>query len=258
MSSRSFREKGLRADGKWVMFLRVFALTAVIVIVAIVINAASRPSEKPASETAASTVETATTETTTVEQTSSESTAATTAAPGPVAPTDADMEPLIIKKYLTVNPYSRVGTRRSTTEKIVIHYVANPNTTAEQNWNYFNGLARSHATSASSNFIIGLDGEIIQCMPIYEIAYANSPINETSVSIECCHPTSDGHLTEATYNSLVKLVSWLANRYEMDRDDVIRHFDVTGKLCPLYWAGDRGSDGYERWEAFRNDIIFNK
>ncbi|MBQ9510846.1 MAG: N-acetylmuramoyl-L-alanine amidase [Clostridia bacterium] len=168
------------------------------------------------------------------------------------------MEALINKKYITVNPYSRVGIRRASTLKIVVHYVANPSSTAEQNWNYFNGLAKSHVTSASSNFIIGLDGEIIQCMPIYEIAYANAPINDTSISIECCHPTNDGHFNQATYDSLVKLVSWLANRYGLSRNDVIRHFDVSGKMCPLYWAGDEGSIGYERWMAFKEDLIIDE
>ena len=49
--------------------------------------------------------------------------------------------------------------------EIIIHYVANPGTSAKQNWNYFNNLKDQNgdnATSASSHFVIGLDGEILQ------------------------------------------------------------------------------------------------
>lgn len=48
--------------------------------------------------------------------------------------------------------------------------------------------------SVSSNFIIGMDGEIIQCVPIDEMAYASNTRNSDTVSIECCHPGKDGQV----------------------------------------------------------------
>lgn len=45
-----------------------------------------------------------------------------------------------IHHYLSVNPYSRPGTALGDVRLIVIHYVANPNTSAKANRNYFENL----------------------------------------------------------------------------------------------------------------------
>lgn len=165
-------------------------------------------------------------------------------------------KPEITIQYLPQNPYSRPGEKRTETKYIVIHYIGweSAPSTAQQNWQYFANLALTKSTSVSSNFIIGMDGEIIQCMPLDEIAYANRPINESSISIECCHPEKDGKFTEETYASLTRLVSWLCREYSLGEDAVIRHYDVSGKLCPLYWAGEPGSEEYSRWAEFKNDL----
>jgi N-acetylmuramoyl-L-alanine amidase len=80
------------------------------------------------------------------------------------------------EKLLTVNPYSRSGQPLSGGVKgIVIHWVANPKTTAENNRNYFEGLKnlghKKDVRYAGAHFIIGLEGELIQCIPENEIAY---------------------------------------------------------------------------------------
>ena len=83
--------------------------------------------------------------------------------------------------FLTVNPYSRPGTKREHVRDIVIHYVANPGTSAKQNRNYFEGLkdqSGSKTVSASSHYIIGSDGTILQCIPLDEVAYGNYPRND--------------------------------------------------------------------------------
>lgn len=77
--------------------------------------------------------------------------------------TGADIDaakPDIDVQLLTVNEYSRPGTKTERINGIVIHYTANPGSTAMQNRNYFEGLKDSHITKASSHFIVGLDGEM--------------------------------------------------------------------------------------------------
>ncbi|MCD8224471.1 MAG: N-acetylmuramoyl-L-alanine amidase [Clostridiales bacterium] len=141
--------------------------------------------------------------------------------------------------FLEINPYSRPGTKRSEINDIVIHYVANPGTSARQNWNYFNNLANQTgegAVSASSHYIIGIDGEILQGIPLDEIAYANAPRNDDTVSIECCHPDESGEFTEETMESLVRLTAWLCEELDLDEHSVIRHYDVNGKDCPKYYV----------------------
>lgn len=141
--------------------------------------------------------------------------------------------------FLTVNPYSRPGTKREHVRDIVIHYVANPSTSAKQNRNYFEGLkdqSGSKTVSASSHYIIGSDGTILQCIPLDEVAYGNYPRNDDTVSIECCHPDSDGRFTDATIKSLIRLTGWLCRELSLNEKHIIRHYDVSGKNCPKYYV----------------------
>ena len=141
--------------------------------------------------------------------------------------------------FLTVNPYSRPGTKREHVRDIVIHYVANPGTSAKQNRNYFEGLkdqSGSKTVSASSHYIIGSDGTILQCIPLDEVAYGNYPRNDDTVSIECCHPDSDGRFTDATIKSLNRLTGWLCRELSLNEKHIIRHYDVSGKNCPKYYV----------------------
>lgn len=151
---------------------------------------------------------------------------------------------------LEVNEYSRPGNSLDEVKGIVIHYTANPGTTAQQNRDYFNGLKDSRKTQASSHFIVGISGEIIQCIPCNEIAYASNERNIDTISIECCVTEIDtGKFTDATYQSLIELTAWLMGCYELDSRDVIRHYDVTGKNCPKYFVEHETA-----WTKFREDL----
>lgn len=145
-------------------------------------------------------------------------------------------KPEIDVQLLDINPYSRPGIESNGVKGIVIHYTANPGSTAQENRDYFNGLQYSQETEASSNFIVGLEGEIIQCVPTWEIAYASNERNSDSVSIEVCHPDETGKFNDETYRSLVQLTAWLCVKFELSENDVIRHYDVTGKNCPKYFV----------------------
>lgn len=158
-------------------------------------------------------------------------------------------EPEIDVQLLDVNPYSRPGIETEEITGIVVHYTANPGSSAQDNRDYFNGLQDSHETEASSNFVIGLEGEIIQCVPTWEVAYASNERNMDTVSIECCHPDESGEFTEETYRSLVQLTAWLCTKFDLSEEDIIRHYDVTGKVCPKYFV-----DHEDEWENFKEDV----
>lgn len=159
------------------------------------------------------------------------------------------VEPEIDVELLTVNPYSRPGEPTSKITGIVVHYTANPGASAIDNRNYFEGLKDSHTTQASSNFIIGLEGEIIQCVPTWEVAYASNERNIDTVSIECCHPDETGKFNDSTYRSMVQLCAWLCMKFDLNEEDVIRHHDVTGKICPKYFV-----ENEDAWKRFKKDI----
>lgn len=151
--------------------------------------------------------------------------------------------------FLKVNHYSRPGYLLPEVKNIFVHYVANPGSTAKQNRDYFNNLGETGERSASAHFIIGMDGEIIQCVPLNEIAYAVVGRNNDSISIECCHPDEDGKFTQETYDSLLKLIRWLLNVYDLSSQDVLRHYDSNGKMCPLYYV-----EHEDAWEQLKADI----
>lgn len=158
-------------------------------------------------------------------------------------------KPEIDVQLLTVNPYSRPGKETGKINGIVVHYTANPGASAQANRDYFENLKDTHKTKTSSNFIVGLEGEIIQCVPTWEVAYASNDRNKDTVSIECCHPDDSGKFTKDTYRSLVQLTAWLCMKFDLDEEDVIRHYDVTGKICPKYFVEDE-----DAWEGFQKDI----
>lgn len=165
-------------------------------------------------------------------------------------PDGAVPQPDIDVQLLTINDFSRPGEKTDAIEKIVIHYLGNPRTTAQQNRDYFESLKDLQDTSMSANFVVGIDGEIIECVPPGEIAYASNSMNHLSVSIENCHLDDTGRFTEKTYESCVHLAAYLVDQYGLSREDIIRHYDVTGKECPLYYV-----ENEDKWEAFRDDVM---
>lgn len=163
---------------------------------------------------------------------------------GEVPKPDIDMQ------LLTRNKYSRPGKKTKGVKYIVIHYLGNPGTTAQENRDYFESLKDLKDVSMSSNYIVGLDGEIIQCVPDDEVAYASNSANKESISIENCNIDHTGKFLKKTYISLVMLTAYLVDEYGLERDQIIRHYDVTGKDCPLYFVEDE-----EAWETFKDDVM---
>ena len=139
----------------------------------------------------------------------------------------------------------RSGKAIDTVNGIVIHYVGNPGTTAAQNRSYFAQIG----TKVCSHFVIGIDGETIQCVPLDERSAASNDRNRDTISIEVCHEDESGQFSDEAYSALVRLTAWLCGEYGLDSEDVIRHYDVSGKLCPLYYV-----EHEDAWEQLRRDI----
>ena len=163
--------------------------------------------------------------------------------------TDWTGAPPIDVELLTPNSWSRPQTRLKKVEGIVIHYTANPGSTAMDNRNYFENLSETQETQASSHFIVGIEGEVVQCIPTSEWSYASNQRNFNTISIECCHPDESGEFTDETYQSVVRLAGFLCKRFKLTSDDVIRHYDVTEKLCPLYYV-----EHEDAWIQMKADI----
>ena len=90
---------------------------------------------------------------------------------------------------------------------------------------------------------------IAKCIPTSEMSYATNSRNVDTLSIECCHPDETGKFNEATYDSAVKLSAWLCVRFGLTSENVIRHYDVTGKNCPKYYV-----ENPDAWIQMKSDI----
>lgn len=157
--------------------------------------------------------------------------------------------PYIDVQLLTPNEYSRPQLSLPAVKYIAIHYTANPGATAQANRNYFENLAQTYETKVSSHFVVGLEGEVIQCIPTSEMSYATNERNVDTISIETCHQDESGVFNDAAYDSVVKLAAWLCTRFGLTQEEVIRHYDVTGKECPKYYV-----DNPDAWEQMKEDI----
>ena len=140
---------------------------------------------------------------------------------------------------------ARRGNKLDSVDDIVIHYTGNPGTTAQNNRDYF----AKDDTEVCSHFVIGSDGSIVQCVPIDEKSAASNERNRNTISIEVCHEDKSGKFTDSAYESLVKLTAWLCDNAGIDSSHIIRHYDVTGKECPLYFVKRP-----DKWDAFKADV----
>lgn len=147
--------------------------------------------------------------------------------------------------FIGKDGHSRTGREMRRVNNIVIHYVANPGSTAKANRDFFN----SPQSNVSAHFVVGLKGEVIQCVPLNEQSSASNNRNPDTISIEVCHPDKSGKFNARTYAAVIRLTAWLCDEFGLDENDVIRHYDITGKDCPKYYVEHPGA-----WRQFRKDV----
>jgi N-acetylmuramoyl-L-alanine amidase len=179
----------------------------------------------------------------------------------------------IQKNLLTVNPFSRPGKKLVSVKALVIHWVANAGTTARQNRTYFESLKHENLNNASARFasahyIVGLDGEVIQCIPDLEMAYhvgaktytpealsrmGHYP-NNCTIGIELCHPKENGKFTAETLQSAEELCAVLSFLFDLDPiRDIFTHNAITGKNCPR-WFVEYPND-FDRFKQAAADAV---
>ena len=148
-------------------------------------------------------------------------------------------------QIIEVDGISRRGEKLEDIHNIVIHYVANPGSTAQANHDWY----VNPESEVSSHFLVGLAGEVLQCIPLDEYSSASNHRNKDTISIEVCHPDETGQFNDESYHSLVQLTAWLLEVSGLQPEDVIRHYDITGKDCPRYFVQHEDS-----WLAFLADV----
>ena len=156
-----------------------------------------------------------------------------------------------INKYLSKVNYNTL--KGKVNKYIVIHYTANNGDTALGNCKYFYTEDRG----ASANYFVDENG-VWQCVEDNNVAWHcgastyKHPYcrNGNSIGVEMCsRKDSSGryYFKDETVNNAVDLVKYLMNKYNVPIDNVIRHYDVTGKNCPEPFVRD-----IKKWQNFKN------
>jgi N-acetylmuramoyl-L-alanine amidase CwlA len=171
----------------------------------------------------------------------------------------------ITQMLLTPNKWSRPQKKVNKIKGVVIHWVANPKSTAVANRNFFENRKLGKTNFGSAHFIVGLKGEIIQCLPYDEMAYhvgstepyasaalsrLSSYPNDCTIGIEMCHPDATGKPTLETFHATVELAAFLLKKYGLTYKDLWLHKEVVNwKDCHKYYV-----DNPLEWNNFKLSV----
>ena len=154
---------------------------------------------------------------------------------------------------------------RAPVRYIVMHYTATNNATAYNEVMYF--ATNPAAVNASADYFVD-DQEIWQYNTRIDSRYswavgdgsggtfggACSNPNQISVEMSCRYSNGKWTIGDKTYENAVALVRHLMTKYSVPAERVIRHYDVSRKLCPnaYGWLSATGSEAV--WQRFKRDI----
>jgi len=161
--------------------------------------------------------------------------------------------------------WSNYGAGRTSNVKyIVIHYTANDGDTAKNNADYF---ANNMNLRASAHYFVDEYDSVYNSVKEIDTAwhcgggrqgigggkYLGTCTNVNSIGIELCSRKNNKgiyYFKEQTISNTAELTKTLMAKYGVPIDNVIRHFDVTGKDCPEPMVRDE-----EQWRSFKAKLI---
>lgn len=184
---------------------------------------------------------------------------------------------------MNINKNPNFGTHNTSVrpgkiEYAVIHFVG-ADGDAEANVKYYNTKT---TTNASADFFVGFKGDVWQYNPDpvarYCWAVGGSKLstggsslygiakNVNCVSIEMCvrnngskaDTSKDWYFEDATVDSAIELTKYLMKLYEIPADHVIRHYDVTGKICPNPYVYNLTNHTWDSFKAALTEVEVKK
>ena len=189
----------------------------------------------------------------------------------------------LTENLLTVNPYSRPGTKRSEVQALIMHWTAAPMQRAFATRNYFEDRKNGTNGYGSAHYIVDLDGSIIHCIPESEVAFhvGSEQVDPASGKIytdwarihfgeSFCQPAPSigpnlctlgiemepldaaGNFSEQTLAAARELAHDICQRLGLNPSaDIATHNMVVGwKDCPRLWVNHP-----ELLMAFRQDVL---
>ena len=159
------------------------------------------------------------------------------------------------------NPANYRGGRAMPVSYLVMHYVG-ASGGAKANAQYYGGSA----VGASAHYFVGhaAEGAVIYASvdegdTAWHCGRSDGRYkhpqcrNANSIGIElCCHQDKAGrwYIDRETVDAAVELARGIVARYGIPEANVLRHYDVTGKLCPRPWVEDTAA-----WEDFKRRVF---
>ena len=162
-------------------------------------------------------------------------------------------------EFVSCDPSNYRAGRTQPVRYIVMHYTANNGDTAKNNCDYYH---RVGGLQASAHYFCDEHGamqSVRECDTAWHCgarAYWHPECrNGNSIGIEMCsRKRADGsyYIKPETVANAAALAREIMQRYGIDTDHVLRHYDVTGKRCPMPWVDDPA-----QWVAFKDMLKQN-
>jgi N-acetyl-anhydromuramyl-L-alanine amidase AmpD len=162
-------------------------------------------------------------------------------------------------EFIACNAANYHAGRTQPVRYIVMHYTANNGDTAKNNCDYYH---RVGGLQASAHYFVDEHGamqSVRECDTAWHCgarAYWHPECrNANSIGIEMCsRKRADGsyYIKPETVANAAALAKDIMQRYGIDTDHVLRHYDVTGKRCPMPWVDDPA-----QWTEFKEMLKQN-
>lgn len=157
-------------------------------------------------------------------------------------------------EFVSCDPSNYRAGRTQPVRYIVLHYTANNGDTARNNCDYYHRVGGLQASAHYFCDEYGVMQSVRECDTAWHCgarAYWHPECrNGNSIGIEMCsRKRADGSycIKPETVANAAALAREIMQRYGIDTDHVLRHYDVTGKRCPMPWVDDPA-----QWTAFKD------
>ena len=163
-------------------------------------------------------------------------------------------------EFVSCDPSNYRAGRTQPVRYIVMHYTANNGDTARNNCDYYH---RVGGLQASAHYFVDEHGAMQSVREGDTAWHCGARAywhpecrNANSIGIEMCsRKRADGsyYILPETVANAAALAREIMQRYGIDTEHVVRHYDVTGKRCPMPWADDPA-----QWTAFKEMLTSKK
>lgn len=152
--------------------------------------------------------------------------------------------------------YSEIRRDEKDIKFLVVHYTGNNGDTARGNLKYF----RDNVVKASSHYFVD-ETEVCCSVPWDNVAWHcgtageykhDTCRNKNSIGIELCSRKNGNGQYYFHPKTVENAAEFVVNRmkvYGISIENVVRHYDVTGKNCPAPYVDK------ESWSAFKRKVL---